>query len=109
MGRSNERSSMPAVITMRPVWRCAQIAAQRSIQARICPPNTPPIEFACVGSTNSVMVVTEWEAGRGDVMSAGIRAGYHNPDEIWRRPAALGYVDDMNQPPGNGYPPGNPY
>src|SRR5205823_3535751 len=59
IGLTNARSSMPAVMAMWPVWRCAQMAAHRSTHARIWPPNTLPSALACVGSTYSVIVVIE--------------------------------------------------
>src|SRR5512134_1048982 len=65
---------MPAVMQMRPVWRCAQIAAHRSSQARIWPPKTLPSALACVGSTYSVIVAsdsaTRLEVGEGAPMRA---------------------------------------
>jgi hypothetical protein len=56
---------MPAVTQMQPAKRCAQIAAHRSIHARICPPKTAPRAFACVGNTYSVICVIESFALRG--------------------------------------------
>lgn len=64
-GWSKARSSMPAVTQTVPQWRWAQMAAQMSIHARIWPPKTLPRALAWVGSTYSVIAVTEREGGRG--------------------------------------------
>src|SRR5262249_405965 len=82
-GRLNSKSSTNAVTHGRPAWRCAQMAAHRSIHAMICPPKTLPAMLACCGSTYSTMSVTPrsaaW-AGAGSGRLPG-RGGAADPPE----------------------------